>query len=121
MKIDEQEIMQSAKRLSEKENSMLCVKPWRRRRMSVPGWLVFVPAAAIIGFVFGIFVGEKQSPAAMPVMAKADTVYIKQLERVTEYDTIYRTLPSETKKKDTKRSGMPVSKDNIPYHLLVMQ
>ena len=89
--------MQSAKRLSEKENSMLCVKPWRRQRISVPGWLVFVPAAAIIGFVFGIFVGEKQSPAAMPVMAKADTVYIKQLERVTEYDTIYRTLPSETK------------------------
>lgn len=124
MKINEHEIAQAAKRLRDDENAKLRVRQWNRRRMAVPSWLVYIPAAAIVGFVFGLWLGNKQPSTNSHAVAKVDTVYVKQLERVVEYDTIYSSqtsTPGKSKSKQIIKTGVPMTKDNVPYHLLVMQ
>lgn len=124
MKINEHEIAESARRLRDAENEQLRIKPWRRRRLAVPSWLALVPAAALLGFFFGVQFGEKSHADDVLAMAKTDTVYIKEVERVTERDTIYRTLPAPSRKETAPAevlTGVPVSEDGIRYELLVMQ
>lgn len=124
MKINEHEIAKSAKRLRDAENSQLHIKPWHSRRMSIPSWLVFIPAAALLGFYFGMRFQIEESSADVLAMSKPDTVYVDRVERITEYDTIYRMLPPRKSKSTDSyetMTGVPVSADNIPYELLVMQ
>lgn len=45
-------------------------------------------------------------------------------ECIVEYDTIYSSQPSRPGKSKTKhavKTGVPMTKDKVPYHLLVMQ
>ncbi len=124
MKVNEFEIAQTARRLRDEENAKLRVRQWHHRRMVIPTWLVYIPAAAIVGFVFGLWMGEKQLATDFQAVAKADTIYVKQLERIVEYDTIYSSLPSRpgnSKTKHVVKTGVPMTKDKVPYHLLVMQ
>lgn len=125
MKISEHEIAQAAKRLRDEENANIRVRQWQHRKMSIPLWLIYLPAATLVGFVFGWWIGGSTQPSAeMQLVTKSDTVYIKQLERIVEYDTIYKTQPSINTKSKTKydvMTGVPVTNDNTPYHLLVMQ
>lgn len=75
MKIDNQKIVSAARELRDKENERLHVRPWnRRRRFRVPAWLVAVPAAAVVGFAFGVWT-TRQSPQT-PLTALVDTVYV---------------------------------------------
>ena len=56
MKITDQEIIRTARQLRDEDNSQLHVKPWQpRRHFQMPTWLVAVPAAAIIGFLLGLW------------------------------------------------------------------
>ena len=124
MKINEHEIAESARRLRDAENEQLRIKPWRRRRLVIPSWAVFIPAAALLGFFFGVQFRENCTPDDVLAMAKTDTVYIKEVERVTERDTIYRTLPAVSMQETAPAevlTGVPVSEDGIRYELLVME
>ena len=77
MKITDQDIIRTAKNLRDEENEQLHVAPWHSNsRFHVPAWLVAVPAAAIIGFLFGLWVNSASKPDA-PLTAMTDTVYIK--------------------------------------------
>ena len=80
MKITDQDIIRTAKNLRDEENEQLHVAPWHsHRRFHVPAWLVAVPAAAVIGFLFGLWVNSASKPDA-PLTAMTDTVYIKVKE-----------------------------------------
>ena len=124
MKINEREIAESARRLRETENDKLRIKPWRRRRLAIPSWAAFIPAAALLGFFFGVQFGEKRQTEDVLAMAKTDTVYIKEIERVTERDTIYRNIPAVSRSETAPvevLTGVPMSDDGIRYELLVME
>ena len=91
MKVDNQDIIRTARELRDEENSRLHVRPWRRSpRFRVPAWLVAVPAAAIVGFFFGLWTNSRQSAGGL-MTAMADTVYVTVKETVPTVDTIYRS------------------------------
>lgn len=77
MKIDQQDIIDTARQLRDEENDQLHVRPWsRRRRYHIPTWLVAVPAAAIIGFIIGLWTKDSIQSGS-PLTALVDTVYIE--------------------------------------------
>ena len=124
MKINEREIAESARRLRDTENDKLRIKPWRRRRLAIPSWAALIPAAALLGFFFVVQFGEKRQTEDVLAMAKTDTVYIKEIERVTEHDTIYRNIPVVSRRETAPAkvlTGVPMSDDGIRYELLVME
>ncbi|MBR1447874.1 MAG: hypothetical protein IJ588_03880 [Prevotella sp.] len=134
MKVDNQDIIRTARELRDEENSRLHVRPWRRSpRFRVPAWLVAVPAAAIVGFFFGLWTNGSQSADA-PLTAMVDTVYITVKEPVPTVDTVYRTdaepspivVPvrrvANTKpvhQKQYASVGQSMANDQIRYDLLV--
>ena len=80
MKITDQDIIRTAQNLRDEEYEQLHVAPWHsHRRFHVPAWLVAVPAAAVIGFLFGLWVNSSSKPDAT-LTAMTDTVYIKVKE-----------------------------------------
>ena len=102
MKIKDKDIIRTAQQLREEQNAQLHVRPWNRHsHFHIPTWLVAVPAAAIIGFVLGIWTNVS-SPKEAQLTALVDTVYIKVPEKVNEPDTIVQT--------DTKQKEAPVIK-----------
>ena len=137
MKIDNQDIIRTARQLRDEENAELHVSPWNRHRhFHVPTWLVAIPAAAIIGFVLGLWT-QANSHSDVPLTALVDTVYIKVSEPKPQQDSVVQTIPAAsapvvTKKvpKQTVRTassanptqkgyGRPVADDHIRYDLLV--
>ena len=137
MKIDNQDIIRTARQLRDEENEQLHVSPWNRHRhFHVPTWLVAIPAAAIVGFVLGLWT-QANSLSDVPLTALVDTVYIKvpspqpqqdsvvQAIPVTSTPTVTKTGPRQTARTASssnpsqKEYGRPVADDHIRYDLLV--
>jgi hypothetical protein len=133
MKIEDKDIIRTAQQLRDEQNAQFHVRPWNRHsHFHIPTWLVAVPAAAIIGFVLGIWTNVS-SPKETSLTALVDTVYIKVPEKVNEPDTIVQT---DTKQKETPivkpisttsavkhnrptTVGRSIADDKIRYDLLV--
>ncbi len=131
MKLDNQTIIASARRQREQDMNTLTPQPWHRRqprRQSVPAWLVALPAAAVAGFLLGLFVRQPES-AVTPLTAKADTIYItREVPVVQRPDTVIRYVERPRRRHrlavvnaDLPVTGRSVAEDNIDYSLLVMQ
>ena len=137
MKIDNQDIIRTARQLRDEENAELHVSPWSsHRHFHVPTWLVAIPAAAIVGFVLGLWT-QANSLGDVPLTALVDTVYIKvpspqpqqdsvvQAIPVTSTPTVTKTGPRQTARTASssnpsqKEYGRPVADDHIRYDLLV--
>ena len=135
MKITEKDILRTAQQLRDEENEQLHVPRWRRsRHFHIPAWLVAVPAAAIAGFVLGLWTNNTVKTDA-PLTALVDTVYIKVKETSVTPDTASHVIPQEsaTEKKAGKRlrssnvvkrsqpssQGKSIAYDQIRYDLLV--
>ena len=138
MKINNQDIIRTAQELRDEENQQLSVSPWNHhRRVHIPTWLVAIPAAAIIGFVLGIWT-QASSQTDTPLTALIDTVYIKVpatpslQDSITQYHTaavqknvdstpVTRPTASTPSSKDRllPSSGRSVADDHIRYDLLV--
>ncbi len=133
MKIDNQDIAQMARQLRDEENSALHVRPWphHHRHFSVPSWLVAIPAAAFIGFFFGLWTQSNTKDTAA-LTSLVDTVYIEVPVKPTVKDTAEQTVapvpvPADSKgvrhtpavRRTHPVVGRPVSSDQIRYDLLV--
>ena len=137
MKIDNQDIIRTARQLRDEENAELHVSPWNRHRhFHVPTWLVAIPAAAIIGFVLGLWT-QANSHSDVPLTALVDTVYIKVPSPQPQQDSVAQAMPTPTATAATKTPpkqtvctapssnptqkeyGRPVADDHIRYDLLV--
>ena len=156
MKVTEQDIIRTARQLRDEENEQLNVQPWNSHRSrgfrsrgfrsrgfrsrgfaipTIPAWLVAIPAAAIIGFVFGFWT-KSTCQLDAPLTALVDTVYIKVHDPQPRQDTIAQVIPavqSSTPRPATRSRGFaipassrpqptlgrPVSDDHIRYDLLV--
>ena len=139
MKLDNQQIIDSARRQRDLDTSSMNVQPWMRHRKSiqVPTWLAALPAAAIVGFLFGLFVHKSFSGDTSKLMAAADTVFVTRQVMVPQTpDTIIRyvecpiitkankTIHSNTASLsdgDTAITGHSIDQDNIDYSMLVMR
>ena len=137
MKIDNQDIIRTARQLRDEENAELHVSPWNHHRhFHVPTWLVAIPAAAIIGFVLGLWT-QANSHSDVPLTALVDTVYIKVPSSQPQQDSVVQVVPATSThaaKPDPKQKtvrtaasanptqkeyGRPVADDHIRYDLLV--
>ena len=133
MKIENKDIIYAAQQLRDEQNAQLHIHPWNHRRhFHVPSWLVAVPAAAIIGFVLGIWTNDN-SPKEVQLTALVDTVYNKIPEKVKEPNTIVQTdikqkeAPTIKPKPATSSArhirpttvGHSIADDKIRYDLLV--
>ena len=138
MKIDNQDIIRTVQELRDEENQQLSVSPWNHhRRVHIPTWLVAIPAAAIIGFVLGIWT-QASSQTDTPLTALIDTVYIKVPATPSLQDSVIQDHNAAVQKnvdstpvaRPTVRtpsakgrllppSGRSVADDHIRYDLLV--
>ena len=132
MKITDQDIIQTARQLCNEQNEQLHVGSWSRRHyFHVPTWLVAIPAAAIIGFVLGIWT-KSHTLTDAPLTALTDTIYIKVRDTAVSPDTAIHV--SASKKEPTVKqvrtttayrknppvtTGRSVTDDKIRYDLLV--
>ena len=163
MKITDQDIIRAAQELRDEENAQLYVRHWAKdekvkrlkdEKPSSPSfstsqlfnfstftkWFVAVPAAAFIGFVFGIWT-QAHTKTDAPLAALVDTVFIEvpatQPNAVAEASPTVSYPASEQdrprlsvspKRKNPKApprrglveaAGRPACDDNIRYDLLV--
>ena len=137
MKIDNQDIIRTARQLRDEENEQLHVSPWsRHRHFHVPTWLVAIPAAAIIGFVLGLWT-QANTNSDTPLTALVDTVYIKVPTPQSQQDSVVQSIPAaltpaaaepgpnqivhraSSANPSPKKYGRPVADDHIRYDLLV--
>lgn len=132
MQIDNQDIIRTARQLRDEENQQQHVSPWRHsKRSRIPAWLITLPAAAFIGFMFGIWTQAYTQDQA-PLTALVDTVYIKVHEQHPRQDSVAQAIPAasapvaKTPARSSARpsrrqpiSGRPVADDHIRYDLLV--
>lgn len=126
MKITDQYIIDSAKRQRDLDNEQLHVCPWtaNRRHFRIPLWLTAVPAAAIIGFLFGAYV-HRPADTSATLTAFTDTVYVTHEVQVPQTpDTIIRyvaTRQAKHKKPEpTPATGRSIDQDDIDYSMLVL-
>ena len=132
MKITDQDIIRTARELCDEQNEQLHVGSWSRRHyFHVPTWLVAIPAAAIIGFVIGVWT-QSNSTTDEPLTALTDTIYIKVRETAASSDTANHVVASKTaptikrvkttttsRKNPSITTGRSVTDDKIRYDLLV--
>ena len=131
MKIEDKDIIRTAQQLRDEQNAQFHVRPWNRHsHFYIPTWLVAIPAAAIIGFVLGIWTNVS-SPKEAQLTALVDTVYIKVPEKVNEPDTIVQTVTKQKEAPIVKpissavrhirptTVGRSIADDKIRYDLLV--
>ena len=121
----------------DEQNTGLHVTPWKRHRhFHVPTWLVAIPAAAIIGFVLGVWT-QANNNSDTPLTTLVDTVYIKVPVTHPHQDSVAQAIPAISAPAITRRSpkqtvrttsasapstetfGRPVADDHIRYDLLV--
>jgi hypothetical protein len=140
MKITEQDIVRTARKLRDEENQQLNVEQWNSHRRSSrgfaiptpPAWFVAIPAAAIVGFMLGFWTNSS-SKLDSTLTAIVDTVYIKVHDPQPQQDTIAQPprspqksqkpqssqKPQKSQKSQPTTVGRPVANDNIRYDLLV--
>lgn len=143
MKIDNQDIICTAQELRDEENRQLHVSPWNHHhRVHIPTWLVAIPAAAIIGFVLGIWT-QASSQTDTAQTALVDTVYIKEPAMPSLQDSVIQDCSAAVQTSDASTpiastpvarptatnpsakgrllpsSGRSVAEDHIRYDLLV--
>ncbi len=162
MKITDQDIVRVTQELRDEENNQMTVRPWAKgekvKRLkgeknsshsstfrpfnlsTFPKWLVAVPAAAFIGFVFGIW-AQAHTNTGTPLAALVDTVFIEvpapQQPQQPRPDAVAEVAPNVSRpaqKQDRPRPvspkashrrnlagavGRPACDDNIRYDLLV--
>ena len=133
MKISDKDIIQAVKELRDENNQQLHIRPWKYKHHTIfPKWLVAVPAAAIVGFVFGMWTNSQTEPKQV-LTALVDTVYVTIKEKQTISDstisakTALLTQSVNKKKHSTNVSkhlresnaGQPMINDRIRYDLLV--
>ena len=132
MIITDQDIIRTARELCDEQNEQLHVGSWSRRHyFHVPTWLVAIPAAAIIGFVIGVWT-QSNSTTDEPLTALTDTIYIKVRETAVSSDTANHVVASKTsptikrvkttttsRKNPSITTGRSVTDDKIRYDLLV--
>ena len=133
MKVTEQDIARTACELRDEKNSRLHVSPWNsHRRYGAPAWMTAVSAAAVIGFLLGIWTNA-QIRKEEPLTALVDTIYIKvhdtpQHTALPQMVSTIQSMPvadeivakKETSKKKSTATGLSVMNDNIRYDLLTM-
>ena len=130
MKTDNEHIARMARQLRDEENSQLHVRPWNRRRFRIPSWLVAIPAAAIVGFFFGLWTSNKAA-TDVPLTVLVDTVYITK-EVPVKTDTSQTLTPTAAQPSvstttvsrparhtPTVPTGQSIETDRIRYDLLV--
>ena len=141
MKINDKDIVRAAQELRDEENEKLHIRPWKKHRhFQLPKWLVAVPAAAFIGFVFGIWTqASKQGDTSLAALV--DTVFIEvpipQEPQQPQPNAVAEVTPnvsnhapkqgrtSSVSPKASHRRGLvgaigrPACDDNIRYDLLV--
>ena len=134
MHVDNQDIIRMARELRDEENKQLHVSRWRVGSRSVsPAWLAAIPAAAIVGFLFGIWTNSQRRDD-LPLQAMTDTVYIKVKENVERVDTVYLPRPAHSaagtnaskavmaktsNRQPAYPTGQSAANDQIRYDLLV--
>ena len=137
MKIDNQDIIRTARQLRDEENAELHVSPWNHHRhFHVPTWLMAIPAAAIIGFVLGLWT-QANTNSDTPLTALVDTVYIKVPTPQPQQESVVQAIPAASTPAVTKTSprktvrttsasapsrktiGRPIADDHIRYDLLI--
>ncbi len=163
MKITDQDIVRTAQELRDEENEQLHVRHWAKgekaKRLKAENntslssttfqlfnfstftkWFVATPAAAFIGFVFGIW-AQAHTNTGTPLAALVDTVFIEvpapQQPQQPRPDAVAEVAPNVSRpaqKQDRPRPvspkashrrnlagavGRPACDDNIRYDLLV--
>lgn len=163
MKITDQDIVRTAQELRDEENNQMTVRPWAKgekaKRLKAENnsslsssnfqlfnfstftkWFVATPAAAFIGFVFGIW-AQAHTNTGTPLAALVDTVFIEvpapQQPQQPRPDAVAEVAPNVSRpaqKQDQSRPvstkashrsslagsvGRPACDDNIRYDLLV--
>lgn len=133
MKIDNQDIARTARQLRDEENEQIHVSPWNRhRRFHLSTWFVTIPAAAIVGFLLGIWTSKSIS-SEMPMTALVDTVYVTvEKSQTTTCDTAQSVTTLKPQRANvsvsTRKSAQPhrtissgksMMNDRIRYDLLV--
>lgn len=133
MRISDNDIVRTAQELRDEENRQLHVRPWRRNRHSgLPVWLTAVPAAAVIGFLFGVWTNSQYKPE-LPLTALADTVYVTVKETPASTDSTHSPdmpLPARHAARPVRsakvgkhgheeQTGQSMLDDRIRYDLLV--
>lgn len=133
MKINDKDIVRTAQELRDEENQQLHVRPWsRNRHFHFPAWLAAIPAAAIIGFLFGFWANSQTKPE-QPLTALVDTVYVTKKEAPENLDSTHLintplpTQPARIQGRNTniskqsleQHTGQPMVSDRIRYDLLV--
>ena len=142
MRVNDQEIARMARQLTDEENALLHVRPWsRKRHLHIPAWVAAVPAAAVVGFLFGFWM-KGNTPADHPLTAVVDTVYITEKDTSTHATDVQvasannvvasaaekkpsvpdarpRHVDHRPQQENTITVGQPMAEDRIRYDLLV--
>jgi hypothetical protein len=133
MKISNQDIVSAAQELRDEENQQLDVRPWNHHRhFRFPAWLAAIPAAAIIGFFFGVWTNSQTKPE-QPLAALVDTVYVTVKETPNTPDTmqsVSTSAPTQSENRHVRCAkrcqqkqgnliGQSILNDKIRYDLLV--
>ena len=142
MRVNDKDIVRMARQLTDEENALLHVRPWsRNRHLHIPAWVAAVPAAAVVGFLFGFWM-KGNTPADHPLAAVVDTVYITEKDTSTHATDVQvasannvvasaaekkpsvpdarpRHVGSRPQQEHTVTVGQPMAEDRIRYDLLV--
>ena len=96
MKVTEKDIIQMAQTLRDEENQQLKPRSWNNPRRHLPLWIASVSAAAVVGFVLGVFV-TSHTQTEVPLLAKADTIYVEVPASMPDTATaIIESIPATT-------------------------
>ena len=143
MKIDNEQIIASARRQRQKVESKMHVEPWQGRQMRNGKWLngkSFAVAASLVSFFAGYALhgGMPQSqPAESPVAQVVEVQHDTIMQVQTVRDTIYKTRvvtkyepmlanaepsPTPEQEEDTppEQKACSMLCDDIPYELLAI-
>jgi hypothetical protein len=138
MKLNDEQIVDAARRLRDAENASMEVKPWTRNRRWHWGPYVAVPVAVAIGFVLGFFL-RPSDKVDDSMVARVDTVFVKSQipdtvtmstamqvargavrEKVDGYHGVERqAVRHAATVKGDEAECLSVADDNIRYDLLV--
>lgn len=134
MKISNEQIIQSAKRQSQRIESQMRVEPWQVHRANRPWGIITAAAASLVGFFAGYALHAnmsqsqlKESPVAQVVQVKHDTIIRVQTVRDTVWQTRVITkyekqsMLAEQDETPPEQKACSMLCDEIPYELLAAE